>query len=79
VFDTQLEPSAPPVQKLVVPAAAAVSGNRSMSFRPSLTPGGGNRGLDKNNRDTVSSICNTGINIALCFTEMLKVKCNTDN
>ncbi|XP_056097323.1 nuclear pore complex protein Nup153 isoform X2 [Rhinichthys klamathensis goyatoka] len=48
----RLEPSAPPVQKLVVPAAAAVSGNRSMSFRPSLTPGGGNRGLDKNNRDT---------------------------
>ncbi|XP_077051871.1 nuclear pore complex protein Nup153 isoform X5 [Siphateles boraxobius] len=48
----RLEPSVPPVQKLVVPAAAAVSGNRSMSFRPSLTPGGGNRGLDKNNRET---------------------------
>ncbi|KAK7138572.1 hypothetical protein R3I93_015875 [Phoxinus phoxinus] len=48
----RLEPSVPPVQKLVVPAAAAVSGNRSMSFRPSLTPGGGNRGLDKSNRET---------------------------
>uniref|UniRef100_A0A671KTV5 Nuclear pore complex protein Nup153 n=1 Tax=Sinocyclocheilus anshuiensis TaxID=1608454 RepID=A0A671KTV5_9TELE len=42
----------PPVQKLVVPAAAAVSGNRSISFRPSLTPGGVNRGVEKNNRDT---------------------------
>ncbi|XDV34999.1 hypothetical protein PO909_005055 [Leuciscus waleckii] len=48
----RLEPSVPPVQKLVVPAAAAVSGNRSMSFRPSLTPGGGNRAVDKNNRET---------------------------
>ncbi|XP_016352357.1 nuclear pore complex protein Nup153-like [Sinocyclocheilus anshuiensis] len=48
----RLEPSVPPVQKLVVPAAAAVSGNRSISFRPSLTPGGVNRGVEKNNRDT---------------------------
>ncbi|RXN26499.1 nuclear pore complex protein Nup153-like isoform X2 [Labeo rohita] len=47
-----LEPSVPPVQKLVVPAAAAVSGNRSISFRPSLTPGGVNRGVEKNNRET---------------------------
>ncbi|XP_055733093.1 nuclear pore complex protein Nup153-like isoform X3 [Salvelinus fontinalis] len=30
----------PPVQKLVIPAAALVSGSRSMSFRPSLTPAG---------------------------------------
>ncbi|XP_059365476.1 nuclear pore complex protein Nup153-like isoform X3 [Carassius carassius] len=47
----RLEPSVPPVQKLVVPAAAAVSGNRSVSFRPSLTPGGVNR-VEKNNRET---------------------------
>ncbi|RVE66470.1 hypothetical protein OJAV_G00107790 [Oryzias javanicus] len=30
----------PPVQKLVVPATTSVSGNRSVSFRPTLTPGG---------------------------------------
>ncbi|XP_059412218.1 nuclear pore complex protein Nup153 isoform X2 [Carassius carassius] len=48
----RLEPSVPPVQKLVVPAAAAVSGNRSMSFRPSLTPGGVNRGVEKSNKET---------------------------
>ncbi|XP_043073906.1 nuclear pore complex protein Nup153 isoform X2 [Puntigrus tetrazona] len=48
----RLEPSVPPVQKLVVPAAAAVSGNRSISFRPSLTPGGVNRGAEKSNKDT---------------------------
>ncbi|KAL0961864.1 hypothetical protein UPYG_G00332630 [Umbra pygmaea] len=33
----------PPVQKLVVPSAAPVSGNRSMAFKPSLTPGGFSR------------------------------------
>ncbi|XP_057210995.1 nuclear pore complex protein Nup153 isoform X2 [Triplophysa rosa] len=48
----RLEPSVPPVQKLVVPTVAAVSGNRSMSFRPSLTPGGLNRVIDKTNRET---------------------------
>ncbi|XP_056335386.1 nuclear pore complex protein Nup153 isoform X2 [Danio aesculapii] len=48
----RLEPSVPPVQKLVVPAAAAVSGNRSISFRPSLTPGGVNRGVEKTSRET---------------------------
>ncbi|TRZ01712.1 hypothetical protein DNTS_003597 [Danionella cerebrum] len=48
----RLEPSVPPVQKLVIPTAAAVSGNRLMSFRPSLTPGGVNRSVDKTNRDT---------------------------
>lgn len=37
----------PPVQKLVVPSVAPVSGNRSMSFRPTLTPGGVSRPLDK--------------------------------
>ncbi|XP_051520156.1 nuclear pore complex protein Nup153-like isoform X2 [Myxocyprinus asiaticus] len=47
----RLESSVPPVQKLVVPAAAAVSGNRSMSFRPSLTPGGVNRVFEKTNRE----------------------------
>uniref|UniRef100_A0A673J9S9 Nuclear pore complex protein Nup153 n=1 Tax=Sinocyclocheilus rhinocerous TaxID=307959 RepID=A0A673J9S9_9TELE len=49
----RLEPSVPPVQKLVVPAAAAVSGNRSISFRPSLTPGGVNRGVEKSNKETL--------------------------
>ncbi|XP_073787169.1 nuclear pore complex protein Nup153 isoform X25 [Danio rerio] len=48
----RLEPSVPPVQKLVVPAAAAVSGNRSISFRPSLTPGGVSRGVEKTSRET---------------------------
>ncbi|XP_051527331.1 nuclear pore complex protein Nup153-like isoform X2 [Myxocyprinus asiaticus] len=48
----RLESSVPPVQKLVVPAAAAVSGNRSISFRPSLTPGGVNRVVEKINRGT---------------------------
>ncbi|KAM3857920.1 nuclear pore complex protein Nup153 [Diretmus argenteus] len=42
----------PPVQKLVIPAAALVSGNRSVSFRPSLTPGGVGRALDRTPRDT---------------------------
>ncbi|XP_029588426.1 nuclear pore complex protein Nup153 isoform X3 [Salmo trutta] len=36
----RLDSPLPPVQKLVIPAAALVSGSRSMSFRPSLTPGG---------------------------------------
>ncbi|XP_029590637.1 nuclear pore complex protein Nup153 isoform X5 [Salmo trutta] len=44
----QLDSPLPPVQKLVIPAAASVSGNRSMSFRPSLTPGG----LARTPRDT---------------------------
>ncbi|XP_070702318.1 nuclear pore complex protein Nup153 isoform X2 [Pempheris klunzingeri] len=42
----------PPVQKLVVPAAASVSGNRSVSFRPTLTPGGVSRPLDRTPRET---------------------------
>ncbi|KAK1880280.1 Nuclear pore complex protein Nup153 [Dissostichus eleginoides] len=46
------EPSLPPVQKLMVPAAASVSGNRSVSFRPTLTPGGVSRTLDRTPRDT---------------------------
>eukprot|EP00063_Salmo_salar_P059096 XP_014033931.1 PREDICTED: nuclear pore complex protein Nup153-like isoform X2 [Salmo salar] len=36
----RLDSPLPPVQKLVIPAAALVSGSRSMSFRPSLTPVG---------------------------------------
>ncbi|XP_056438152.1 nuclear pore complex protein Nup153 [Gadus chalcogrammus] len=48
----RLEPSLPPVQKMFVPTAAAVSGNRSVSFRPSLTPGGSGRFLDRTSRDT---------------------------
>ncbi|CAL8296907.1 unnamed protein product [Lota lota] len=47
----RLEPSLPPVQKTVVPTAASVSGNRSVSFRPSLTPGGVGRFLDRTFRD----------------------------
>ncbi len=54
------------MQKLVVPAAAAVSGNRSMSFRPSLTPGGVNR-VEKSNKETVSSIFITMHNSSLEF------------
>ncbi|XP_054462264.1 nuclear pore complex protein Nup153 [Anoplopoma fimbria] len=42
----------PPVQKLVVPVAASVSGNRSVSFRPTLTPGGVSRTLDRTPRET---------------------------
>ncbi|KAJ3609257.1 hypothetical protein NHX12_023781 [Muraenolepis orangiensis] len=48
----RLEASHPPVQKLVIPAAASVSGNRSVSFRPSLTPGGVGRFLDRTFKDT---------------------------
>uniref|UniRef100_A0A7N8YGR0 Nuclear pore complex protein Nup153 n=1 Tax=Mastacembelus armatus TaxID=205130 RepID=A0A7N8YGR0_9TELE len=42
----------PPVQKLVVPATASVSGNRSVSFRPTLTPGGVSRTLDRTPSET---------------------------
>nr|XP_046273674.1 nuclear pore complex protein Nup153 isoform X2 [Scatophagus argus] len=48
----RMDSSLPPVQKLVVPAAASVSGNRSVSFRPTLTPGGVNRPLDRTPRET---------------------------
>ncbi|XP_078146551.1 nuclear pore complex protein Nup153 [Centroberyx gerrardi] len=48
----RLDSPLPPVQRLVIPAAASVSGNRSVSFRPSLTPGGVGRTLDRTPRDT---------------------------
>ncbi|XP_040908629.1 nuclear pore complex protein Nup153 isoform X2 [Toxotes jaculatrix] len=48
----RMDTTLPPVQKLVVPAAASVSGNRSVSFRPTLTPGGLNRTLDRTPRET---------------------------
>ncbi|CAK6949428.1 nuclear pore complex protein Nup153 isoform X2 [Scomber scombrus] len=48
----RLDSSLPPVQKLVVPAAVSVSGNRSVSFRPTLTPGGVSRPLDRTPRET---------------------------
>ncbi|XP_074542749.1 nuclear pore complex protein Nup153 [Halichoeres trimaculatus] len=48
----RVESTLPPVQKLVVPAAAPVSGNRSVSFRPSLTPGGVSRAVDRTLRET---------------------------
>uniref|UniRef100_A0A3B5MR73 Nuclear pore complex protein Nup153 n=1 Tax=Xiphophorus couchianus TaxID=32473 RepID=A0A3B5MR73_9TELE len=47
----QMDSNLPPVQKLVVPAAASVSGNRSVSFRPTLTPGGLTRALDRTPRE----------------------------
>uniref|UniRef100_W5LP82 Nuclear pore complex protein Nup153 n=1 Tax=Astyanax mexicanus TaxID=7994 RepID=W5LP82_ASTMX len=48
----KVEPALPPVQKLVIPAAASVASNRSMSFRPSLTPGSVSRVVDKSNKET---------------------------
>ncbi|XP_059206126.1 nuclear pore complex protein Nup153 isoform X2 [Centropristis striata] len=48
----RMDSSLPPVQKLVVPSAASVSGNRSVSFRPTLTPGGVSRTLDRTPRET---------------------------
>ncbi|XP_070840775.1 nuclear pore complex protein Nup153 isoform X1 [Chaetodon trifascialis] len=48
----RIDSSLPPVQRLVVPAAVSVSGNRSMSFRPTLTPGGVSRPLDRTPRET---------------------------
>ncbi|XP_005728471.1 nuclear pore complex protein Nup153 isoform X1 [Pundamilia nyererei] len=47
----RMDSNLPPVQKLVVPAAS-VSGNRSVSFRPTLTPGGVTRAVDRTARDT---------------------------
>uniref|UniRef100_A0A4W6DWR7 Nuclear pore complex protein Nup153 n=1 Tax=Lates calcarifer TaxID=8187 RepID=A0A4W6DWR7_LATCA len=52
VSDFNMDSTLPPVQKLVVPAAASVSGNRSVSFRPTLTPGGVSRTLDRTPRET---------------------------
>nr|XP_020462493.1 nuclear pore complex protein Nup153 isoform X2 [Monopterus albus] len=46
-----MESPLPPVQKLVVPSGASVSGNRSMSFRPTLIPGGVSRTLDMTPRE----------------------------
>ncbi|XP_062343256.1 nuclear pore complex protein Nup153 isoform X1 [Osmerus eperlanus] len=48
----RLDSPRPPVQKLVIPSAASYSANRSMSFRPSLTPRGLARPLTP--RDTPS-------------------------
>ncbi|KAM4725861.1 nuclear pore complex protein Nup153 [Anableps anableps] len=47
----RMDSNLPPVQKIVVPAAASVSGNRSVSFRPTLTPGGLIRTLDRTPRE----------------------------
>ncbi|KAL4629763.1 nuclear pore complex protein Nup153 isoform X1 [Arapaima gigas] len=54
----KMDPTPPPTQKLLVPATASVTGNRSMSFRPSLTPGGSlGRVMDRRStRDTVSTL-----------------------
>ncbi|XP_067469150.1 nuclear pore complex protein Nup153 isoform X2 [Thunnus thynnus] len=48
----RLDSTLPPVQKLVVPAVVPVTGNRSVSFRPTLTPGGVSRPLDRTPRET---------------------------
>ncbi|KAF1381626.1 hypothetical protein PFLUV_G00155910 [Perca fluviatilis] len=48
----RMDSTLPPVQRLVVPAAVSVSGNRSVSFRPTLTPGGVSRTLDRTPKDT---------------------------
>ncbi|XP_047239452.1 nuclear pore complex protein Nup153 isoform X2 [Girardinichthys multiradiatus] len=47
----RMDSNLPPVQKLVVPAAASVSEHRSVSFRPTLTPGGLIRTLDRTPRE----------------------------
>uniref|UniRef100_A0A3B3ZBB4 Nuclear pore complex protein Nup153 n=1 Tax=Periophthalmus magnuspinnatus TaxID=409849 RepID=A0A3B3ZBB4_9GOBI len=48
----QAKKKRPPVQKLTVPSAAPLATNRSVSFRPTLTPGAGSRTLDRTPRDT---------------------------
>ncbi|KAM6974640.1 nuclear pore complex protein Nup153 isoform 2-T2 [Tautogolabrus adspersus] len=48
----RMDSSLPPVQKLMVPAAASVLGNRSVSFRPTLTPGGLSRAVERIPRET---------------------------
>lgn len=53
VFLIQMDATLPPVQRLVVPTATPVSGNRSVSFRPTLTPGGVTRSLEKTPIETV--------------------------
>ncbi|KAM4539100.1 nuclear pore complex protein Nup153 isoform 2-T2 [Odontesthes bonariensis] len=47
----RMDSGLPPVQKLVVPAVASVSGNRAVSFRPTLIPGGLSRPLDRTARE----------------------------
>lgn len=49
-METSLLPS---VQKRMVPSATSMSGNRSTSFRPTLTPRGGSRPLDQAPAKTV--------------------------
>ncbi|XP_029022516.2 nuclear pore complex protein Nup153 isoform X3 [Betta splendens] len=46
----RMDPGLPPVQKLVVPTTTP--GNRSVSFRPTLTPGGVSRTLERTPRET---------------------------
>lgn len=63
------------MQKLVIPAAASVSGSRAVSFRPTLTPGGLGRSLDRTAKEkTVSSLyCSTEHHVDfLCFFGSLK-------
>ncbi|XP_060948612.1 nuclear pore complex protein Nup153 isoform X2 [Limanda limanda] len=48
----RMDSNLPPVQKMMVPAVASVSGNRSVSFRPTLTPGGVGGNVDRTPRET---------------------------
>ncbi|XP_037549641.1 nuclear pore complex protein Nup153 [Nematolebias whitei] len=51
----RMDSNLPPVQKLVIPAAASVPGSRAVSFRPTLTPGGLGRSLDRTTREKTPS------------------------
>ncbi|KAM9737809.1 LOW QUALITY PROTEIN: nuclear pore complex protein Nup153 [Menidia menidia] len=47
----RMDSALPPVQKLVVPSVGSFSSNRAVSFRPTLTPGGPGRALDRPPRE----------------------------
>ncbi|KAM6899874.1 nuclear pore complex protein Nup153 [Xenentodon cancila] len=47
----RMDSTLPPIQKLVVPAATPVLGNRIVSFKPTLTPGGLSRSLGRTTRE----------------------------
>lgn len=72
----QMDPTLPPVQKLVVPAAASVSGNRSVSFRPTLTPGGLSRTLDRTPRETVSDTMLPLFLYMKCHQQVINTNCS---
>ncbi|XP_061598453.1 nuclear pore complex protein Nup153 isoform X1 [Cololabis saira] len=47
----RMDSTLPPIQKLVVPSASPVLGNRTVSFKPTLTPGGLSRSLGRTTRE----------------------------